>query len=92
VQLLRHKEDSLILGRQVGNLDAGDYIQRTSKVSVMYRHNADNLKKMWDEVGEATGTKWRVDCEFKLLEWLSKEERHEIGPGMGMIRLSVFRE
>jgi hypothetical protein len=47
---------------------------------------------MWEEIGEATGTKWRVDCEFTLLESLSEEERKEIGPGMGLIRFSVFRE
>ena len=58
----------------------------------MFRHNSESFKKMWQEVGEATGTKWRVDCDFKLLEWVSEEERLELGPGMGMIRFSVFKE
>ena len=92
VRLLRDKKDSLILGRQVGNLDAGDYIQKTNKGGNMYRHNSEGFKKMWQEVGQATGTKWRVDCDFKLLEWVSEEERLELGPGMGMIRFSVFKE
>lgn len=92
VKLLREKKDSLILGRQVGNVDAGDYVQKINKGGKMYRHNAESFKKMWEEIGEATRTKWRVECEFTLLESLSEEERKMIGPGMGLIRFSVFRE
>ncbi|KAH8794173.1 hypothetical protein BGZ57DRAFT_983441 [Hyaloscypha finlandica] len=92
VKLLRERKDSLILGRQVGNVDAGDYVQKINKGGKMYRHNAESFKKMWEEIGEATRTKWRVECEFTLLESLSEEERKIIGPGMGLIRFSVFRE
>lgn len=53
---------------------------------------AKSFKKIWVEVGEATGTKWTVDCDFELFDWLSKEERDKVGPGMGMIRFSVVRE
>ncbi|KAF4611358.1 hypothetical protein G7Y89_g15655 [Cudoniella acicularis] len=55
VKLLREKKDSLILGRQVGNTDAGEYVQMTNESGIMYRHNAESFKKMWDEVGEETG-------------------------------------
>jgi hypothetical protein len=88
---LREK-DSLILGRQVGNTDAGEYVQATNESGIMYRHNAESFKKMWDEVGEKTGTKWRVDYDFVLFEGLSKEERDKVEPGIGMLRFSVFRE
>jgi len=54
VKLLREKRDSLILGRQVGNTDAGEYVQTTNESGIMYRHNAESFKKMWDEVGEET--------------------------------------
>ena len=92
VKLSREKKDSLILGRQVGNTNAGEYVQATNESGIMYRHNAESFKKMWDEVGEETGTKWRVDHDFVLFEQLSKEERDEVDPGVGMLRLSVFRE
>jgi hypothetical protein len=92
VKLLREKKDSLILGRQVGNTDAGEYVQTTNESGIMYRHNAESFKKMWDEVGEETGTKWRVDHNFELFEWLNKEERDNVEPGIGMLRFSVFRE
>jgi hypothetical protein len=45
-KLLREKKDSLILGRQVGNADAGDYVQKMNKGGKMYRHNAESFKKM----------------------------------------------
>jgi len=92
VKLLREKKDSLILGRQVGNTNAGEYVQTTNDSGIMYKHNAESFKKMWDEVGEATGTKWRVDYDFELFEPLDKEERDKVGPGVGMLRFSVFRE
>jgi hypothetical protein len=94
VKLLREKKDSLILGRQVGNTNAGEYVQTTNESGIMYRHNPESFKKMWDEVGEETGTKWRVDYDFVLFEslQLSKEERDKIEPGVGMLRFSVFRE
>ena len=94
VKLLREKKDSLILGRQVGNINAGEYVQTTNESGIMYRHNPESFKKMWDEVGEETGTKWRVDYDFVLFEslQLSKEERDKIEPDVGMLRFSVFRE
>lgn len=92
VKLLREKKDSLILGRQVGNTDPGEYVQTTNESGIAYRHNAESFKKMWDEVGEETGTKWRVDYDFELFEWPSKEERDKVEPGVGMLRFSVFRE
>lgn len=38
VKLLREKKGSLILGRQVGNIDAGEYVQTTNERGIMYRH------------------------------------------------------
>lgn len=91
VKLLRGERDSLILGRQIGNTNAGEHVQTTNESGVMYRHNTESFKKMWDDVGEGTRTKWRVDCDFDD-EWLSKEERDKVEPGLGMLRFSVFRE
>ena len=95
VKLLREKKDALILGRQVGNAEAGEYVQTTNESGIMYRHNADSFKKMWNEVGKETGTEWRVETEFVLfasLSSLSKEERNSYEPGIRMLKFSVFRE
>ncbi|KAG4438614.1 hypothetical protein IFR05_005897 [Cadophora sp. M221] len=90
VKLLREKKDSLILGRQVGNTVAGEFIQETNLGGIMYRHSGESFKKMWDEVGEETGTKWRVEYDFVLLEGLRKEG-DEVEPTLGMLRFSIFK-
>ncbi|KAF4634146.1 hypothetical protein G7Y89_g3962 [Cudoniella acicularis] len=61
VKLFKEKEGCLLVGRQAGNLVAGERIHRTNESERMYRHNVESFKKMWEEVGEATGTKWRVE-------------------------------
>jgi hypothetical protein len=88
VKILRPKKDSLILGRQVGNVDAGDWVQRTNKGNIMFRHNSESFKQMWVEVGDATGTKWRVESVLEMLVWKNEKDKAERGPplGMGIIR------
>ncbi len=93
VKLLREKKDSLLLGRQVGNVNAGEHAHRTNPGGRMNRHNQESFKKMWDQVGEATGTKWRVETELIVPdERFTRERRGEHGEGMRSIRFSVFRE
>jgi SAM-dependent methyltransferase len=93
VKLLREKKESLLLGRQVGNVTAGEYVHRTNSGGTMFRHNSESFKKMWDEVGEATGTKWKV--ETTLIEpdlGHARERGGEHGSGLRSIRFAVFRE
>jgi hypothetical protein len=59
----------------------------------MYRHNNDSFRKMWDEIGEATGTKWRVESELIVPDERAARERGaQHGEGMRSIRFSGFRE
>jgi len=93
VKLLRDKEGSLLLGRQVGDVVAGETVHNTNKSLNMFRHNSESFKKMWEEVGEATGTKWRVESEMMVPEGSYIKERGEAhGPSVRCIRFSVFRE
>jgi len=93
VKLLKAKKDSLLLGRQVGNLESGEKVHRTNPNQTMFRHNSESFKRMWDEVGEATGTKWRVETELTIPEERYFNERlGEHGPNMRSLRFSVFRE
>lgn len=62
VQLLRAKPGSMVLGRQVGHLVATTVEHRTNTGGHMYRHNVESFAKMWREVGEKTGTRWRVEA------------------------------
>jgi hypothetical protein len=64
VKLLKDKKGSMLLGRQVGNLDPGEKVHETRKERTVYRHDSESFKKMWEEVGELTGTNWKVESEM----------------------------
>ncbi|KAF2222404.1 methyltransferase domain-containing protein [Elsinoe ampelina] len=67
VKLLKPQHGSLLVGRQVGSINPGEYLHRTNPNSNMFRHNDVSWKELWDEVGSETGTKWDVTVELKDL-------------------------
>jgi len=67
VKLLRPQKDSLLVGRQVGSVEGGEFPHRTNPGQTMYRHNLQTWRKMWDEIGHETGTRWDVQAE--TLDW-----------------------
>jgi SAM-dependent methyltransferase len=90
IETLRARKGSVVLGRQVGNVVAGERVHRTNEAQSMFRHNEESFRKMWEEVGEATGTKWRVEVEMFEVERRSINEIH--GSDGRAIRFSVWRE
>ncbi|KAH0350239.1 hypothetical protein KCU81_g2702, partial [Aureobasidium melanogenum] len=67
VQLLKPKKDSLLVGRQVGNIRAHEEESSASGSGNMFLQNIESWKQMWKEIGEETGTQWKV--EATLEEW-----------------------
>lgn len=63
VKLLKPKEGSLLVGRQVGSVKPGEYSHRTNS-EMMFRHDPSSWKQMWDEIGQETGSKWDVQAEM----------------------------
>lgn len=59
VQLTRPQAGSLIIGNQMGSLNAGQYPMPTGK-GVNFRHNIESFDRFWAQVGKETGTKWKV--------------------------------
>jgi len=93
VKLLRETKGSMLLGRQVGDLHAGEKVHRTNKSQTMFRHNAESFTKMWEEVGELTGTKWRVETEILHSDESFMQERKETFEStVRRLSFSVFRE
>ena len=88
VQILRPVSGSVVMGRQVGNVVAGETPRRTNPNKSMFRHNAESFEKMWQEVGEKTGTKWRVEAQ--LLKSESASMRWD--PNFRDLHFAVFRE
>ena len=67
VGLMRDKEGVVMLGRDVGNVRPGYKERSTSGVEgqgrrQMWRHDVASCERMWKEVGERTGTQWRVNA------------------------------
>ncbi|CAI7616370.1 unnamed protein product [Penicillium bialowiezense] len=65
VGLLHDKPGSLIIGRQVGRVDPPPPEDEEAS-GKHYRHDTVTWKKLWDQVGSETGTKWEVEA------WMEK--------------------
>ncbi|KAJ9249617.1 hypothetical protein DTO207G8_6591 [Paecilomyces variotii] len=61
VSILRHRPGSLIVGRQVGHVEAKEDPRR-SGAGLRYKHNPESWQKLWDQVGSETGSKWKVEA------------------------------
>ncbi|KAI0505220.1 hypothetical protein F5B22DRAFT_533868 [Xylaria bambusicola] len=55
------RRDAMIFGRQVGTVLPRDNGKAGS--DKVYLHNAHSWQRLWDEVGERTGTKWKTTME-----------------------------
>ncbi|PNS20240.1 hypothetical protein CAC42_5690 [Sphaceloma murrayae] len=49
VKLLKPQKDSLLVGRQVGSVNPGEYFHRTNQDTTMFRHDPDSWRQLWDE-------------------------------------------
>lgn len=59
VNLLRARPGSLLIGRQVGCLNPVDP-DDVENAPRHYRHNDETWRRLWERVGEETGTRWEV--------------------------------
>lgn len=50
----------VIVGRQSGSTKPSE-VPAIKPGSTSFRHDVDTFRRLWDEVGEATGTIWTVD-------------------------------
>lgn len=62
VSLLKPIPGSMILGRQAGDLEAGEK-RGLSQDSLVFLHNLETFERFWQEVGAATDSKWKADAQ-----------------------------
>jgi len=72
-RLLKPSAGSRVVGWQIGG--SGEAVEIESRRHEggkrrMFAQNEGSLKKLWDEVGERTGSKWKVTAENDRPEWL----------------------
>lgn len=58
VALLKPAKGVLVIGQQVGSVVQSDVIFRGEKK--VTRHNEEGFRRLWQEVGERTGSKWEI--------------------------------
>lgn len=88
VKLLKAVRGAMILGSQTANVK-GHQVNHPA-VGDLWRHDETSFKKMWELVGQATGTRWSVWTEFKPWKGLKFDQWTE--PGFGYLTFEVKRE
>lgn len=68
VSLLNPEAGVLVIGRQIGNVEAGEYLGPRLPDKTRYRHNDESFKRMWKLVGDETGTNWQVDVRISNID------------------------
>ena len=61
INLVRPRPGSLVIGRQVGNINPSS-IARRSGSGTRYRHNDASWIKMWEQASQETGTSWKIEA------------------------------
>jgi SAM-dependent methyltransferase len=90
VRLLKPVKGSVVLGRQSGHVVAGERAHRTNYREKVFRHNEESFKKMWEEVGEKTGTRWKVEVELQEVQ--DRGPNVHWDPDTRRLKFTVFRE
>ncbi|KAF7907843.1 hypothetical protein EAE99_011913 [Botrytis elliptica] len=68
-QLIRSTKGpgSMIVGNQIGNPKARE-VTLKSLVVPMWRHNPESFAKLWDQVGQETGTRWETQARMRSFD------------------------
>ncbi|KAM0814405.1 hypothetical protein AB5N19_00195 [Seiridium cardinale] len=60
------KKGGNIVGRQIFSVKPGD-VPAIREKSVSYRHDAEIFAAMWQQIGEATATRWKVEGTLDMV-------------------------
>lgn len=91
VGLLKPQGGSLLVGRQVGNFEAGEKEHGTGGGGKVFRHDGRTWRKMWEEVGRETGTRWEVEAELREWDGMRMGGKRWNVEGTGRLVFSVRR-
>lgn len=92
-KLLKPKKYSVVLGRQIGNMKAGEHKQRLNPTKSRWRHNEASFRTMWESVGRETETKWKIEVDSQ--RWAGESDQGERfwnEEGLTRLKFAVFKE
>ncbi|KAL9066105.1 MAG: hypothetical protein Q9161_007763 [Pseudevernia consocians] len=93
VSLTRAVPGSMIIGNQMGSLNAGEYPMPTGK-GCNYRHDVASMERFWKQVGEETGSRWEVESGLFYPAAVKENSEHswaKADPGLRMIWFMATR-
>jgi hypothetical protein len=89
VRLLKQEKGALVTGQQVGATEPAQMpIESGAK---MYKHNANSFEKMWNDVGKATGTEWKVTASLDAGLGIGEKKRTWDDPATRRLVFEVER-
>ncbi|KAK4988217.1 hypothetical protein LTR66_007374 [Elasticomyces elasticus] len=68
VKFTQPRKGSVIVGRQLGSINPKE-VTAPPRGSKVFLHNAETLRKLWDDIGVATDTLWKVDFSFMSVDF-----------------------
>jgi hypothetical protein len=81
ISLLKPQPGSMLIGSQLGGLGSEIIrLGRTVNENEMkaFRYDPRTWEPMWKEIGERTGTRWKVNAIHDMPEWLVNVRRETI--------------
>ena len=68
IQFLRPQPGSLIVRRHLGSLTAKEHPTLANDGSTNFRQNVESYERMWKQLGDETGTAWRVEASLDMVD------------------------
>ncbi|KAL6713339.1 hypothetical protein ACLMJK_008804 [Lecanora helva] len=93
VKLSKPQAGSMIIGNQMGSVNAGHYPMPTG-IGYNYRHHEASMMRFWEQVGEETASKWKVESGLFLPAVVKENLEHswaKSDPGLRMIWFMATR-
>jgi len=82
---------TIVVGYQVGADVANLQMPTELMKAESYLHDPDSFGKMWDEVGDVTGSKWKTSVQYKGLSEMGWQKEDLPTPGRRVIQFIVER-
>lgn len=91
VALMRPEKGAMVLGRQLGNSEPGEFPHLKKDGTTTFWHNVESWSKMWEEIGKRTGTEWTIDASFDDKDYSYEQNKWGV-PTQGRLLFANYRK